>query len=78
MGYTHGAWPPMNFDATSLRSWSALTWTSGRDDHALETYQYSMDDGETWTDAGKAGSKVVSDVEDGEYTFMLRALSRSG
>ena len=78
VGYTHGAWTaPMNFGATNVPGGVALTWTSEEDDHGLATYQYSMDDGKKWTNAGTSGSKVVSDVKPGEHTFMLRALSRS-
>ena len=78
VGYTHGAWTaPMNFGATSVPGGVALTWTSEKDDHGLVTYQYSMDDGEKWANAGTSGSTVVSDVKSGEHTFMLRALSRS-
>ena len=67
----------MNFGATSVPGGVALTWTSEEDDHGLVFYQYSMDDGEKWTTAGRSGAKIVSDVNPGEHTFMLRALSRS-
>ena len=67
----------MNFGATSVPGGVVLTWTSKEDDYGLVHYQYSMDDGETWTTAGKKSPAVVSDVKPGEHTFMLRALGRS-
>ena len=82
VGYTHGAFPmPMNFAASIVPGGVALTWSPvDDDDQGFENYQYRMDEGDEegeWKKTNPDGALVVSGVDPGDYTFMLRVLGVS-
>ena len=84
VGYTHGAFPaPANFDANAVPGGVALTWSpvvNSKKDQGFVTYQYRMDEGDeegAWKNTMADGALVVSDVDPGDYTFMLRVLGVS-
>ena len=82
VGYTHGApAAPKNFAASSVPGGVALTWDAIMKDHGIEDYQYAYkmkSDGKPdWKSADARGAEVITDVDPGEHTFMLRARGMS-
>ena len=80
VGYTHGPpAAPTNLAANAVPSGVALTWKNMASDRAITGYQYAFE----MTAAGKPDWKVTSggaaviDADDGEHTFMLRAVGSS-
>ena len=84
VGYTHGPFSaPMNFAANAVPGGVALTWSpvvSKKNDQGFVSYQTRMDEGEEegeWDATTAKGALVVSDVDPGDYTFMLRVIGSS-
>ena len=82
VGYVHGApAAPKNFAANAVPGGVALTWVAIEDDHGISGYQYAYkmkSDGKPdWKPAADSGAQVITKVDPGEHTFMLRAVGRS-
>ena len=85
VGYTHGAFPaPANFAANAVPGGVALTWSpvvTSKKDQGFVGYEYRVDEGDEegeWKEIMNAsGALVVSDLDPGDYTFMLRVLGVS-
>ncbi len=80
---THGVpTAPQNLDATRGDSEVTLNWEAPADNggSSITNYQYSYDDGTTWTDVPAADTNVtVSGLTNGtEYTFEVRAVNEVG
>ena len=85
VGYTHGAFPaPANFAANAVPGGVALTWSpvvTSKKDQGFVGYEYRVDEGDEegeWKEIkSPSGALVVSDLDPGDYTFMLRVLGVS-
>ena len=81
VGYTHGPpAAPTNLAANAVPTGVALTWTDMTSDRAITGYQYAF----KMTAAGKPDWKAITGksaqvivADDGEHTFMLRAVGSS-
>ena len=82
VGYVHGApAAPENFAASSVPGGVALTWVAIKKNHGIVKYQYAYkmkSDGKPdWKTVNTPGAEVITGVDPGEHTFMLRAVGRS-
>ena len=71
---------PTNLTATDSDQQVALSWTAPNNGGlAITRYEYSKDNGSSWTSTGTNTSVTVTSLTNGtEYTFQVRAVNAAG